>query len=144
MVGMKRIDAAMAKKMVALWVVAVVVFAAPHPLWGTIWDPILHRPLFLIVVPLLIACIPLLLPAGDGERIAAPVRRTKGRGELWGNLVLGVVLALFLVMALVAVNDPSTPKKGGSNAGLNFCVGFLLLLTLAAVWKSVRELRRAV
>lgn len=46
-------------KMFMTWLIALVIFAVPHNLDS--WDPILHRPVFLIVAPLLIGCIPLIV-----------------------------------------------------------------------------------
>lgn len=48
-------------KMLLTWLIALVIFAVPHNLDS--WDPILHRPAFLILAPLLIGCIPLIFPA---------------------------------------------------------------------------------
>ena len=46
-------------KMLLTWLTVLVIFAVPHNLDS--WDPILHRPLVLIVAPLLIGCIPLIV-----------------------------------------------------------------------------------
>jgi hypothetical protein len=57
---MKWIKSDVALKMAQTWLVSLIVFAVPHPITGRIWDPIMHRPSFLIIAPLLMACIPLI------------------------------------------------------------------------------------
>jgi len=58
---MKRIKSDAVLQMAQVWIIALLVFAMPHPIYGHIWDPILHRPAFLIVAPLVLGCIPLVL-----------------------------------------------------------------------------------
>ena len=57
------------RKMVMAWLASLVIFASPH---GTtmlgLLDSVLHRPVFLIVAPLLLAGFPLMAPISDRNR----------------------------------------------------------------------------
>lgn len=123
-----------------VWLISMVVFAAPHPLWGRIWDPIMHRPIFLLVGPLLLALISALFPTNLQLQDDPDAYRARIRSRLWGQTIVGSGMALFMIVVLIAVNGSPGTGKGGT-LPIDLALLLLLALVLAAVWKGVRALR---
>ena len=136
---MKRLNPKTAR-MALVWLISLVVFASPHPLWGQIWDPIMHRPIFLIVAPLLLSLISALFPARRQLQEVSATYPATSRSALWGQTIFGSVMALFLMVMLIAVNGSPGSGKGGT-LPIDLALLLLLALVLAAVWKGISGLR---
>jgi hypothetical protein len=54
------------KRMFLVWITTLIMFAFPRSTMS--WGPIIHRPLFLIFVPILLACVSLFVTAKDVRR----------------------------------------------------------------------------
>lgn len=130
------------RKMVLIWLVSLVVFGYPHYRWPTaMLDPILHNPLFLVFVPLLLACIPLL--GSSSEAHEPEIRRgaVEGRSPIiaWKSLIAGGILAMILVLCLIGVYS----MPGGGKVPVYCAITVLLSGDGYVLWKSVRQLRNS-
>lgn len=134
------------RKMTLVWLVSLVVFASPmgsNTLRG-IWAPVFHNPVFLLLVPLLLACIPWFFP-----RLAFPQRPADttdpplSRFLLWKGVVACVILAAFAVGVLLLVNDSSLTHHDGSGLLPNIVFTVALVAVLARGWYFIKLLRRS-
>lgn len=94
-----------------MWLISLATFAAPHTLQAATWDPVFHRPAFLIVAPLLMACLSLVIPDRNlPHEAAAGTQATGGypsRPVAWAYLLLGIALLIFFLMLLIVANNSS-------------------------------------
>jgi hypothetical protein len=142
---MKRINSKMVQRMVLVWFVSLVTLLLPH--WGlaVAFDPIMHQPAFLIVVPVLLAFVPLFIPAkdtvNDDTLISRRANHLGSRSGAWARLVLGIgVLCLVLIMD-IAANSDWTPGGGRSIVKMNIGLLILLALPLTSIGFCVKRLR---
>lgn len=127
------------RRMVLVWLVSLAVFAFPfgtNTLRGMIWAPIFHKPIFLILAPLLLACIPLLFPSLTFfKRYSAPAADPAlSRSRIWNGIVscsLGIVMAIGV---LLLINDSSLTRHDGSSLWPNV---FFTIWLIAALWRGL-------
>jgi hypothetical protein len=131
-------DGVTLRKMVLIWLVSLVMFGAPH---GTtpmaMLDSVWHNTVFLIVCPLLLACIPLLgLPRG--LEIGLRPMSASSPWFLWRGLISTIILAVILVLCLIGVNSM---KGAVGKLSVNIAILVLLAGDLAILWHALKQLR---
>lgn len=129
-------------RMATVWLVSLVIFASPHG--GTpmsAFDFVWHNPLFLIVAPLLLACIPLPVVSSRLRRWGISYRPITDDSPYlaWKGLIAGFLLAGILVLCLIGVNSM---KGAVGKLSVNIAILVLLVGDLAAIWSAVKRLRR--
>lgn len=134
-----------ARRMALVWIVSLVVFALPlgtNTLTGTVWDPLFHRPVFLIVAPLLLACIPLLFPKATLVRRRMPAEGAAlARSRAWSGVVGCLMGAVIAGAVLLLVNDKSLAHSGASRLWPNIAFTIALVAALMRAWYFVKLLR---
>ncbi len=141
---MRPIDAGMKQKMLLVWAVSLVACIIPHPLLGDRWQQLFHQPLFLLVVPVVVACIPLILPVraprSDDEQEEWMRRKREGNG--WtALLMLRCMLAAFFGWCLVdAWRDTFPPQAERIKVCLELAGA--MLLPLCGIWTALRKLKQ--
>ncbi|HEV2579100.1 MAG TPA: hypothetical protein VGU25_17980 [Acidobacteriaceae bacterium] len=138
----RKIDGKTVWKMAVVWLVSLLVFAFPH--YGTpmaALDFIWHNPLFLIIVPLLLACIPLPAVSSKLRRSGISYRQISDDSPylFWKGIISSVILAVILVLCLIGVNSM---KGAVGKLSVNIAILVLLVGDLAGMWSMVKRLRR--
>jgi hypothetical protein len=128
------------RKMALLWLLSLVVFGSPHFLGEARLDFILHNSLFLIVAPLLLACLPLFVRDPTLRRWGISCRPRAGLSSsfLWQGLISSIVMAPILVLCLIGVNSM---KHAVGKISVNIAIGILLAGDLYVLQKAVKQLR---
>ena len=123
------------RRVAMVWLASLLIFASPHSeYYAALWDPIVHRAAFLIFAPLLLACIPALVPIPVRPRRAVPhTNPPLSRSIIGRGIVSCVVLALLAIGALLLINDTSLGQGHGSPLWVNLCFSIALL---AALWRG--------
>jgi hypothetical protein len=141
--GINRNTSDTVRRMMLVWLVSLVVFASPHKMTASgMLDPILHSPAFLIVAPLLLACIPLLVPAGNARRAIPRATPPLSRSRIWKGIVACVIFAILAIGSLFLINAPSM-RNGGSRFWLNIYLFVGLIAALSRAWHFVRLLKNS-
>lgn len=136
------IQASTVWKMALVWLVSLVIFASPHG--GTpmgAFDFVWHNLAFLIVAPLLLACIPLPAVSSKLRRSGISFRQVADDSPylLWKGLISCTILAVVLILCLIGVNSM---KGAVGNVSVNIAISVLLVGDLAAFWNGVKRLRK--
>ena len=134
------------RKMTLVWLVSLVVFALPignNTLRG-IWAPLFHNPIFLLVAPLLLACIPWFFPRlAFPQRAACTTNPPLSRFLLWKGIVACIILAALVVGVLLLVNDSPLTHHDGSGLWPNILFTIALFALLARGWYFIKLLRKS-
>ncbi|WP_188757841.1 hypothetical protein [Edaphobacter acidisoli] len=139
---MKPMDARM--RMVMVWAVSLFACLMPHPLLGDRWQQLFHQPLFLLIVPVALACLSLLVPVrtpmSEEEEEDRLERKRKASG--WQVLlILSSLLTVFFGWCLVdACRDTSVQQAERVRDCLEFFG--LTVLPLLGVWVALLKLKR--
>jgi hypothetical protein len=140
----KWIDSDAVRRMALVWLVSLAVFASPHGLRAPYLDPIMHQPLFLLVAPLVLACIPLLAPWPIPIRCeAVQTGSSLGRARVWNGITACVMLAVILIGMLVLINVRSLLQSSMSVLWPNVFFGGGLIAAIMRIGYLVKLLRTA-
>lgn len=129
-------------RMALVWLVSLAIFASPHR--GTTmeaFDFVWHNPVFLIVAPLLLACIPLPSVSTRLRRWGISYRPITDDSpySLWRGLIASFILAGILILCLIGVNSM---KGAVGKVSVNIAILVLLVGDLLVMWKCVTRLRK--
>lgn len=135
------IQASTVWKMAAVWLASLVTFASPHG--GTpmeMFDFVWHKPAFLIVAPLLLACIPLPGVSSRLRRWGISYHPITDDSPylMWKGIISGAILAGILILCLIGVNSM---RGAVGKLPVNIAILVLLVGDLAAMWSMVRRRR---
>jgi hypothetical protein len=132
----KWIDSDTVRRVLLVWLVSLVVFASPHGLRAPYWDPVMHQPLFLLIAPLMLACIPLLAPwpipiRSEVVQTSPPLNRAR----VWKGITACIMLVLILIGMLVLINDLPSRQNSMSVLWPNlFFGGGIIAFVLRALY----------
>ena len=138
--GTRRINSNTGRRMLLAWVVSLVTFASPLRVWTEKLYPFLHRPLFLIIAPLVVACIPLLYQGTVPARCATAEKDPFSRGSfVWRGIIGCSIGVLLLIGALFLIN--SLPHNKMSSLWPNVLFGGTLLAAILRILYFIKRLR---
>lgn len=139
---MKPMDAKM--RMVAVWAASLFACLIPHPLFGDRWQQLSHQPMFLLIVPVVLACLSLLVPVRtpmSEEEVEVRLERKRKASGWQVLLFLSSLLTVFFGWCLVdACRDTSVHQAERVRDCLEFFG--LTVLPLLGVWVALLKLKR--
>lgn len=132
-----------ARRMLLAWVVSLVMFVSPLRESISYLYPILHQPLFLMIAPLLVACIiPLFVRRTvPTRRAVAETNPLSSRSFIWRCIVGSSMGFVLLIGALFLVN--SLPHNNASPLWLNVLFGSGLIAIVVRIRTYVKLLKQS-
>jgi hypothetical protein len=140
----KWINSDTVRRVLLVWLISLVVFASPHGVWASYLNPVMHQPLFLLIAPLMLACIPLLAPwpipiRSEVVQTGPPLSRSR----VWSGIAACLMLIVILIGMLVLINEQPSRQNSMSVLWPNLFFGGGIIAFVLRFWYFVKILKTA-